>query len=259
MALDRVFDILEYVAERHDVRIGQVCEELNLPRPTAHRLLSQLVRRGYLSHDQVSHLYQAGPSLVAIGASAAYGSVVYHAESVLAKLREATGETANVGLLRGDRIVYAGTLDGSLLPRMSVVVGEEVPPHAAAIGKAVLAHIKEPDRTRLLGREPYRRFTHRTKWSRRQVEAELKLTAGRGYAVDNEEVTADAVCIGSVILGQRGEPVGALSLSATVARFRRESWDGLGALVAESCTHLSGLLAAASVAPKRMNGEKSAL
>jgi DNA-binding IclR family transcriptional regulator len=142
---------------------------------------------------------------------------------------------------------------------MSVVVGEEAPPHATAIGKAVLAYLKEPDRTRLLGREPYRQFTDRTKWSRRQVEAELKLTADRGYAVDNEEVTADAVCIGSVILNQRGEPVGALSLSATVARFRRERWDELGALVAESCTHLSGSLAAASVSPKRMNGERSAL
>ena len=257
--LDRVLDALEYVAERGSVRVGQLCEDLDLPRPTAHRLLTALVGRGYLTHDPLSHIYRPGPSMVSMGVSATNNSVIYHGEPALVRLREATGETANLAVLRGGRIVYAAALDGTLFPRMSVAVGQDVPPHAAAIGKAILAHLGEPDRTRLLGPEPYPRFTARTLQHRQQVAAELRRTASRGYAVDNEEVTAGAVCVASAILNEKGKPVGAMSLSATVTRFPPERWDDLGALVTESCRHVSDSLRAASTWPRSMNGERSAL
>ena len=257
--LDRVLDALEYVAERGSVRVGQLCDDLDLPRPTAHRLLTALVLHGYLTHDPVSHLYRPGPSMVSMGASAANNSLVHHAEPALVRLRDATGETANLAVLRGGRIVYAAALEGSLFPRMSVAVGQDVPSHAAAIGKAILAHLGEPDRTRLLGPEPYLRCTERTLRSRRKLETELRRTAARGYAVDNEEVTAGAVCVAGPILDEKGKPVGAMSLSATVTRFPPERWDDLGALLTESCSHVSGLLRAASASPRPMSGERSAL
>jgi IclR family acetate operon transcriptional repressor len=249
--LDRVLDTLEYVAERGSVRVGQLCEDLHLPRPTAHRLVSALVGRGYLTHDPLSHLYRPGPSMVSIGVHAANSSLVYHAEPALVRLRDATGETANLAVIRGGRIVYAATLDGSLFPRMSVSVGQDVPPHAAAIGKAILAQLGEADRTRLLGPEPYPRFTERTLQYRKQLEAELMRTAARGYAVDNEEVTTGAVCIAGAILDEKGQPLGAMSLSATVTRFPAGRWDDLGAVVTESCSHVSGLLKAAASRPSR--------
>ena len=257
--LDRALDALEYVAERGSVRVGQLCEDLDLPRPTAHRLLTALVGRGYLTHDPLSHRYRPGPSIVSMGVSATNNSVIYHGEPALVRLREATGETANLAVLRGGRIVYAATLDGTLFPRMSVAVGQDVPPHAAAIGKAILVHLGESDRTRLLGPEPYFSCTERTLRSRRKLETELRKAAAHGYAVDNEEVTAGAVCIASAILDEKGNPVGAMSLSATTTRFPRERWDALGALVTESCSHVSSSLRWVSASPNAMNGERSAL
>ncbi len=149
--LERAFDVLEYVADRGEVRVGEICQDLKLPRPTVHRLLTVLIDRGYLDHDPVRHVYRTGPTTTRIAAHTKASRVVQFGEPALVAMREASGETANLGIVRGGRIVYAATLDGFRFPRMSVTIGEDVPPHAAAIGKALLADLGEQERTRLLG------------------------------------------------------------------------------------------------------------
>ena len=147
--LERAFDVLEYVADRGEVRVGEICQDLKLPRPTVHRLLTVLIDRGYLDHDPVRHVYRTGPTTTRIAAHTKASRVVQFAEPALVAMREASGETSNLGIVRGGRIVYAATLDGFRFPRMSVTIGEDVPPHAAAIGKALLADLGEHERTRL--------------------------------------------------------------------------------------------------------------
>ena len=154
-ALDRALDVMEYVNERGAVRVGDLCLDLKLPRPTAHRLLSLLEQRGYVRHDPSTHLYAPGPGILRLAARRAVSSLVQCSEPALVRLREETRETVNLGVVQGGRIVYASTLDGLLMPRMSAGVGEDVPPHATAIGKAVLAALSEKERSRFLGREPY--------------------------------------------------------------------------------------------------------
>jgi IclR family acetate operon transcriptional repressor len=249
--LDRALDALEYVAEQGNVRVGQLCDDLKLPRPTAHRLLTVLVARGYLAHDAAAHVYEPGPAMMSMATNAASGSVVHHGAPALVRLRDATGETANLAVLRGGRMVYGATVDGTVFPRMSVIVGQDVPAHAAAVGKAILAHLGDDERTRLVGPEPYKRYTEYTKQTREELDADLAEIAKRGYAVDNEEVDVDAVCIASVIFNQREEPIGAVSLSATTSRFPQDRWDQLGALVMECGSQLSKALQPSSSGRKR--------
>jgi IclR family acetate operon transcriptional repressor len=242
--LERAFDVLEYVADRGEVRVGEICQDLKLPRPTVHRLLTVLIDRGYLDHDPVRHVYRTGPTTTRIAAHTKASRVVQFGEPALVAMREASGETANLGIVRGGRIVYAATLDGFRFPRMSVTIGEDVPPHAAAIGKALLADLGEQERTRLLGPEPYPSYTERTITTRAALDAELARILERGFAIDCEEIDADAVCIAAAIHGEDGKPVAGLSVSATSSRLPPAALEQLSELVIKWCKHVSSVLAA---------------
>jgi DNA-binding IclR family transcriptional regulator len=162
----------------------------------------------------------------------------------MSELRHATGETVNLGLLRQGRITYAAIFEGRHALRMQASVGDEVPPHATALGKAVLAALPAPERAALLGPEPYTRFTSQTIVTASQLEGELARVAVQGYALDQQEVEVGAECIAAAILGSTGRPIGGLSISAVSARMpkgaaRRE----LGQAIAAWCAKISGELA----------------
>ncbi len=243
--LERVFDVLEYVADRGDVRVGDICADLKLPRPTVHRLLTVLTDRGYLDHDPVRHLYRTGPTTTRIAANTNAAKLVKFAEPALVGLREISGETVNLGVVRGGRIVYAATLDGFRFPRMSVAIGDDVPPHAAAVGKAILASLPDNDRTRLLGPEPYTGYTERTLTTRAALDVDLERTAKRGFAIDSEEIDADAVCVAAAVHSEDGNPVGSISVSATSSRLPPRAIEELSELVVKWCNHVSSALAMA--------------
>lgn len=246
---DRAFDVMEYVNGRGAARVGDLCADLKLPRPTAHRLLSLLERRGYVQHDPSMHLYVPGPGLLRLAAQRPVSSLVQCAEPALVRLREETRETVNLGVLQGGRIVYAATLDGVLMPKMSVMVGQDVPPHATAIGKAILATLSDQERSRFLGREPYPRYTRRTITSRSSLDAELSSIAEQGYAIDAEEVDVGAVCVAAVVRCPDGEALGAMSVSASAARVTPEACGNLGKLIVAWCDHVSAMLVAQGATP----------
>ncbi|MDA8290126.1 MAG: IclR family transcriptional regulator [Actinomycetota bacterium] len=245
MALvDRIFDVLEYVAEHEPARVVDLCTDLGLPRPTVHRLLATLIARGYVQHDADGHVYRIGRVLASLSSRGGLTSkIVEMAEPALVRLRDITGETVNLGVVTGGRIVYAAALEGSRVPRMSVDVGQDVPPHAAAMGKAILAALPRERRAALLGPEPYPRYTAQTIGSLDVLVGELELTTTRGYAVDQEEVDLGAVCVAAAIVGPSGVPVAGLSVSGTTSRIDVAQQRELGKQIIEWCEHVSALLA----------------
>ena len=60
--LQKTFAVLEYIATRsHPVTPGELVEELNLPQPTAARILHDLAELGYLEQNGVRKGYRPGP------------------------------------------------------------------------------------------------------------------------------------------------------------------------------------------------------
>jgi IclR family acetate operon transcriptional repressor len=131
--LHRALDVLELVAEHGEVRLADVVGVLGTPRATAYRLLCALEDRGYVDHARADHTYRVGVALQVLAARSTESLLVRAAAPALAALRAETGETVNLGVLSGGRIVYAAALEGVHVPRMAVRVGEVVAPHSTAI------------------------------------------------------------------------------------------------------------------------------
>jgi DNA-binding Lrp family transcriptional regulator len=97
--LDRTFDILERLAAAgRDLGVSELHAELGLPLGTIHRLLENLVRRGYAAQDAATRRYGPGPKLLEIGALALVSArfdLHRIAHQQLEALTAATGETSN--------------------------------------------------------------------------------------------------------------------------------------------------------------------
>jgi DNA-binding IclR family transcriptional regulator len=241
--LTRALDILELLGTRGQVSLAELSVALEQPRASTHRLLTTLETRGYVHHDVGARSYRLGPAIRSLAARTAESSLVRIAEPVLAQLTASTGESVNLGVLVGARIVYGATLDGALQPRMSAAVGEEVAPHATALGKAILASLTEHDRTRLLPSPPYPRYTPSTLVTPEALGAQLELVRAQGFAVEIEESTLGAVCVAAPILDATGSPIGGLSISGITARLPEEARLAVAALLRDRCARIAVQLA----------------
>jgi DNA-binding IclR family transcriptional regulator len=244
VALLRGLDVLELLGKRHEAKLAEVVSELGVSRATAFRVLATLQSRGYVQHSRSEQVYRLGPALQELAATSDTFSAVRLAAPAMAALRAETGETVNLAAVQRWRIVYVSVLDGVHALRINSEVGEEVPPHATAIGKAILAALPRDQRSVFLGKEPFVRYTARTIVTRADLETDLLTCAKRGYATDDEEMGVGSVCVGAPIIGSDGYPVGAISVSAIAARLPRKAFPALGRSVRSAADQISAELTA---------------
>jgi DNA-binding IclR family transcriptional regulator len=224
------------------MRLAEVAGALSVSRATAFRILASLQSRGYVEHVRAERVYRIGYAVRALASKSDTSSVLRLAGPAMAELRAATGETVNLALILRGKIAYAAILDGVHALRMQAAVGEEVAVHTTAIGKAVLAALP-PDRWEsLLPPEPYPALTPRSITGRRGLAESVAAARECGYAVDDEENEAGAACIGAVILGGDGYPLGALSISGPASRMPESDRPELGRLVSHWCAEISAQL-----------------
>jgi IclR family acetate operon transcriptional repressor len=120
-------------------------------------------------------------------------------------------------------------------------IGLEGGAHARAAGKLLLALASPKVRRAYLAGHPLEPLTDRTMTDRDRLEAELERICEQGYAVDEAEFSPGVACVAAPIL-VNNIPIGAYSVSAPVARFRKGEVQLIDAVV-------SAARAAAHIAP----------
>ena len=70
---------------------------------------------------------------------------------------------------------------------------------------------------------------------------DISLTRQRGYALDNEENEYNLCCIGTIVRGQTGVPVGAVSLSGSVFKDEKEIQQ-IADILLPAVNRLSGMM-----------------
>jgi IclR family transcriptional regulator, acetate operon repressor len=241
-SLDRGLAVLELIAQRGEARLAELAKELGTSRTTMFRVLETLRTRGFAEHVAASHTYRLGAGARALAAQGARSAITRLAEPAMADLRNATGETVNLVGVHGSRLVYEAVLEGRYSLRSLPSLGMTVAAHCSALGKAVLAASPAPLREALLGPEPYQRLTAKTITARRHLDAELELTAKRGYAVDEEESETGLTCVAAAIHSTDGRPAAAISISGLTDRMHLLDLAGLGRRVRAHCASIDAAL-----------------
>ena len=228
-ALDRALDILDVIAAGGGLTLSEIAARLGLAPSTVHRVLVTLAARGVAESDGTTQTWHVGPTAFRHGSAFMRRSgLVERARPVLRRLMEATGETANLGILQGDAVLFLSQAETHETIRAFFPPGTRSALHASGIGKALLAHMRGPDLRALLQDMRLERFTPMTLTAPEALMADLALTRARGFSLDNEERSPGMRCIAAPIFNEFREAVAGVSISGPVVRMNRDAGRGFG-------------------------------
>lgn len=82
-------------------------------------------------------------------------------------------------------------------------------------------------------------FTPKTLTTLDALEVNLAGTAGRGFAIDDEERNIGLRCVAAAIFDEFGEPVAGISISGPTVRMTDARLDALGSAVREATSRIT--------------------
>ncbi len=223
--LDRTFSILElFDEERPEWTTTEVARALGLPVPTAHRILSALARRSYVSQHDETKRFRLGIAALQLGDRAR--AVVDLRSVALPSLRRISRDTGETSLLTGlnprqDRGVCLERVETAQPLRLSVTPGRQLPLHAGASQKVLMAFMDPDALDRALAR-PLEHLCHNTISDPGLLRAELEKIRATGWASSFEETNLGVWGLAVPILDDRGTVICAIGIAGPSARLAQE-------------------------------------
>ncbi len=204
--LARLFGLLEAVAGRDQpFTLQSLALELDLPKPTVHRLLAQLEQASLLQRQGDSRHYAAGLRLRRLAEKLMLNDSFNGARRmVLRSVVQELGESCNITALAGSEVVYLDRVETAAPLRFYLQPGSRVPVHCSASGKLLLAQMKPAQRRRLLEHVPLDAYTASTITDAASLERELDQVREQGYALDREEFLPGLLCVAVPVPAEPG-------------------------------------------------------
>ncbi len=244
-SLDRATAILKALASGpRRLGVSELADRLGLARPTVHGLLQTLEAHGFVEQDQYSDKYQLGPGLLQLGYSyldlnELRARSIGHADQLASR----THAAVRVGVMHGSSVVVVHHVFRPDAAFGVLEVGLQLPLHASALGKAVLAFAPAQVVEDLLA-EPLQRLTKQT-LNADQLRRELLVTRDSGIATERDEAVLGESSAAAPIFDHGGQAVGAIGVVDSTDRiFPRGLARGVAASVGEAARGISRELGA---------------
>ncbi|MFI6051585.1 IclR family transcriptional regulator [Streptomyces violascens] len=239
-SVTKALDVLVLAHDRGQIGVTETARELGMSRSTAHRILVTLQRTGFLRHDQGQRGYSLGPRLVSMGLDAiAQLDVRQQARRPLEELSEKLQETVCLYTLDSAAVRLLDGVECRQALRVSVSLGQPLPAHVTAAGKALLA-LRDPAQVRatLPATLTATAAASITEWP--LLEVELEEIRVRGWAADLEESAHDLHGVGVAVRNHIGEPLAAISVHAPAVRLREQDMPAVATALHETATTIAG-------------------
>lgn len=220
----RLFALLEAVAQKSvPFTLQTMVEETGLPKPTMHRMLSQLESAGILQRDGNGRHYGTGQRLMRLAENVLLNNTTHGARhAVLTQLVHELGESCNITAFSGSEVLYLDRVETPAPLRFYLHPGSRVPAHCSATGKLFLSQMAPAQRRRLLANVPLEAFTGNTLTTFEALDKELDQVRSQGYAFDNEEFLPGLLCLGVLVPAPHGNSNMGLAVQAPIMRFSKE-------------------------------------
>lgn len=201
---------------------SELARRLDTHRSTVSRLVRTLEERQFVRRDPDGTL-RLGSFLTTLPAGdLRKQELIDLARPHLDGLGERFGHTVHFAGLEGAQVIYWDKVESRQVLRMYSTVGAVAPAHATGVGKAILAHLPQDRRDRVLGRGDLHAFTDHTLTDREALDTRLAGIAVDGWSLDAAEHEDFIHCVAAPVLGPDGNAVAAVSVTAPQVLVSRE-------------------------------------
>jgi len=197
-------------ADHRSLTLAELARRAELPMPTAHRLVGELVGWGALVR-RPSGEYVVGRRLWDLGLLAPVQAGLRQVASpFLHDIYAATLATVHLAVRDGAEVLYVDRLSGHASVPVVSQIGSRLPLHPTGVGKVLLAYAPERVREQVLAN--LTRFTPYTITQPGRLVAELRQVHRLGFAQTSEEMTLGACSVAVPIRVDDGRVVAALGI-----------------------------------------------
>lgn len=200
--------------------VSEVAAAIDIPRSSAHALLSSLVDTGLLQCRGRGR-YRIGWRIVELNQTLK-GTVDVRscAAPVLQTLSEKYGETVHLAVMERYRVLYVDKIVGNhVINVVGARVGAHLEPHCSAVGKVLLAYCDPIEVERNVTNKPLRRLTPSTITNPATLAQELRSVRSSGVALDSGEAVSEVHCLAAPVRDDMGVVVAAISMTVPASRF----------------------------------------
>jgi DNA-binding IclR family transcriptional regulator len=188
--------------------LASLVASTGLARPTAHRLAVALEHHRLVARD-IQGRFVLGPRVRELAAAAGEDRLLATAGPVLARLRDHTGESAQLYRRQGDQRVCVAAAERASGLRDTVPVGSALSMLAGSAAQVLLAW-EEPERL------------HRGLREARFTATALSGVRRRGWAQSVGEREAGVASVSAPVRSSNGRIVAAVSVSGPIERLSRQ-------------------------------------
>jgi IclR family transcriptional regulator, KDG regulon repressor len=214
--LDRTFAILGlFTIDHPEWTTTEAAHACDLPVPTVHRILTALQHHGYVARDEFTKRFRLGSAALELGRDAR-ASVDLRVSSlrVLKRLAADTGETVLLTTPNHarNRSLCLERVESHNALRLSVEPGRQLPLHAGASQKAILAWMRDEEIEAVIS-QGLEKFCDNTITDPDELRTELQAIRKRGWATSYEETNLGLWGIAITLLEANDEVVAAVGLA----------------------------------------------
>ena len=193
--------------ERNPLTLAGLVTATGLARPTAHRLAVALEHHRLVSRD-LQGRFVLGPRLTELASAAGEDRLLATAGPILARLRDITGESAQLFRRQGDMRICVAAAERPMGLRDSIPVGATLSMLAGSAAQVLLAW-EEP--------EKLERLVEGASFSLSTLQAVRR----RGWSQSVAEREAGVASVSAPVLAPSGKLIAAVSVSGPIERLTR--------------------------------------
>ena len=217
-SIERAAAVLRLLtADSRPRALAELAVELQLAKGTVYGILRTLQTVGFVEQDTESRKYQLGAALLHIGSSYLNGSELRRRAIGGARtLATQTGESVRIGTVHENSVLIVHHVPSPDERLPTPEVGSVMPPHATALGKALLAY--HPGLAAAAQRHAMASCTAATITDPDCLSPQLEQISERGWASDVGEFLPWIASIAAPIQDRSDCVVGAIAISGQTAR-----------------------------------------
>ena len=198
---------------------SELGEEIDLPKPTLHRLCTTLESEGFLIRDHTNgRLRPARRARVMATGLQKVSRLHIARRMVLKTVASKIKETCNVAAPSEAGMIYLDRVDTPWPLRFQLPVGTEVPFHCTATGKLFLSSFSDADLNPLLDLIDLTPEGPNSIQDVDELRAEVKAIRQAGYSWDNEEFMAGMIAFAVPVPDPEGRFACAVAFHAPIQR-----------------------------------------